>query len=238
MRLTWPLAIMPSADQVPIKSSHSNMLWPMWVVLITGSTCSALRAVSPGFLGSSSCWASTVVSYGDGSNSLDTTTGLLWLDVPLTYQWGRSAVLSELGVGGLFEGYRYATSAEIGQLWTNADIPNPYNGTANSASSAYENLIAMLGHTTSASAIYAVLAMNSSLDQLVSFAMLRVTYDRGAPQGQLADPDTDQISTEFGSYLVKDTNVVPIPAALPLFAAGLVAMGLMGWRRRKAAVAA
>jgi hypothetical protein len=95
----------------------------------------------------------------------------------------------------------------------------------------------MLGHTTSTSAIYAVLAMNSSLDPLVSFAMLRVTYDQGAPQGQLADPDTDQISTEFGSYLVKDTNVVPIPAALPLFAGGLGAMGFMARRRRKAAVA-
>ena len=47
MRLTWPLAIMPSADQVPVKTSHSTMLWPMWVVLITGSTGSALRAVSP-----------------------------------------------------------------------------------------------------------------------------------------------------------------------------------------------
>ena len=47
VRLTGPLAIMPSADQVPVKSSHSTMLWPMWVVLITGSTGSALRAVRP-----------------------------------------------------------------------------------------------------------------------------------------------------------------------------------------------
>jgi hypothetical protein len=38
---------MPSADQVPVKSSHSTMLWPMWVVLIAGSTGSALRAVRP-----------------------------------------------------------------------------------------------------------------------------------------------------------------------------------------------
>jgi len=38
---------MPSADQVPVKSTHSKMLWPMWVVLITGSTGSALRAVRP-----------------------------------------------------------------------------------------------------------------------------------------------------------------------------------------------
>jgi hypothetical protein len=38
---------MPSADQVPVKSTHSMMLWPWWVVLIAGSTGSALRAVSP-----------------------------------------------------------------------------------------------------------------------------------------------------------------------------------------------
>jgi hypothetical protein len=42
-----PLAIMPSADQVPTKSSHSTMLWHEWVVLIAGSTGSALRAVRP-----------------------------------------------------------------------------------------------------------------------------------------------------------------------------------------------
>src|ERR1700757_915838 len=38
---------MPSADQVPVKSPHSTMLWHKWVVLIAGSTGSALRAVRP-----------------------------------------------------------------------------------------------------------------------------------------------------------------------------------------------
>ena len=47
MRFTRPLAIMPSADQVPTKTSHSTMLWHEWVVLIAGSTGSALRAVRP-----------------------------------------------------------------------------------------------------------------------------------------------------------------------------------------------
>jgi hypothetical protein len=47
VRFTWPLAIMHSADQVPVKSTHSTMLWPKWVVLIAGSTGSALRAVRP-----------------------------------------------------------------------------------------------------------------------------------------------------------------------------------------------
>jgi hypothetical protein len=38
---------MPSADQVPVKSTHSKMPWPVWVVLIAGSTGTALRAVRP-----------------------------------------------------------------------------------------------------------------------------------------------------------------------------------------------
>ena len=47
MRFTRPLAIMPSADQVPVKNPHSMMRWHKWVVLIAGSTGSALRAVRP-----------------------------------------------------------------------------------------------------------------------------------------------------------------------------------------------
>jgi hypothetical protein len=38
---------MPSADQVPVKSPHSTTHWHEWVVLIAGSTGSALRAVRP-----------------------------------------------------------------------------------------------------------------------------------------------------------------------------------------------
>src|SRR5258708_17124106 len=38
---------MPSADQVPVNSTHSTLRWPEWVVLIAGSTGSALHAVRP-----------------------------------------------------------------------------------------------------------------------------------------------------------------------------------------------
>jgi hypothetical protein len=38
---------MPSADQVPVNNPHSKMQWHKWVVLIAGSTGSALRAVRP-----------------------------------------------------------------------------------------------------------------------------------------------------------------------------------------------
>src|SRR5271169_3749876 len=38
---------MPSADQVPVNNPHSTMQWHLWVVLIAGSTGSALRAFRP-----------------------------------------------------------------------------------------------------------------------------------------------------------------------------------------------
>jgi len=38
---------MPSADQVPVKRSHSMMRGTLWVVLIAGPIGSALRAVRP-----------------------------------------------------------------------------------------------------------------------------------------------------------------------------------------------
>ena len=36
---------MPSADQVPVNNPHSKMQWHKWVVLIAGSTGSALRVL-------------------------------------------------------------------------------------------------------------------------------------------------------------------------------------------------
>jgi hypothetical protein len=39
----------------------------------------------------------------------------------------------------------------------------------------------------------------------------------------------------FGITTGSTASVVPLPAALPLFASGLVGLGLLGWRRKKAA---
>jgi hypothetical protein len=44
---------------------------------------------------------------------------------------------------------------------------------------------------------------------------------------------------DFGFFLLDDVGVgaVPLPAALPLFATGLGALGLLGWRRKRKTVA-
>jgi len=47
VRFTRPLAIMPSADQVPVKSPHSTMLGGSWVVLIAGIDRLCITCCSP-----------------------------------------------------------------------------------------------------------------------------------------------------------------------------------------------
>ena len=42
-------------------------------------------------------------------------------------------------------------------------------------------------------------------------------------------------STSISASISSDPTVVPVPAAVPLFATGLGALGLLGWRRKKAA---
>jgi hypothetical protein len=92
-----------------------------------------------------------------------------------------------------------------------------------------------------------------SFDDIVSFqynvlytvvmdASAQAAFDHSAvamvdPYFDLSDlPDgvTFEISNGIGNAL---PNATPIPAALPLFASGLGALGLLGWRRKKKAAA-
>lgn len=81
--------------------------------------------------------ASTLVSVdlneiGDGLLTLDTATGLEWLDLTQTdLELSFNQMLVQLGPGGAFEGFRYATEAEVLTLLTNAGIDTSVFGTVN-----------------------------------------------------------------------------------------------------------
>ena len=57
---------------------------------------------------------------------------------------------------------------------------------------------------------------------------------------QVAQPGTPAFDFYIGNFIDFHGTVsqVPLPAALPLFATGLGALGLLGWRRKRKAQAA
>ncbi|HTM44340.1 MAG TPA: hypothetical protein VL137_05265 [Polyangiaceae bacterium] len=61
-------------------------------------------------------------SFGTDTGTLDTNTGLLWLDVTLSTPYSYDQLQPELAPGGVFEGYRMATMEEVLTLWSDAGI--------------------------------------------------------------------------------------------------------------------
>jgi probable HAF family extracellular repeat protein len=61
---------------------------------------------------------------GDKSITYDTATGLQWLDLTASFNRSVSDVASQLGVGGDYQGFQYATESEVRTLFSNADIPD------------------------------------------------------------------------------------------------------------------
>jgi len=62
-----------------------------------------------------------------------------------------------------------------------------------------------------------------------------IYYDASAGTDAIADFDIPggNVGAEYGTFNV--TLVTPIPGAMPLFATGLGALGLLGWRRKRKA---
>ena len=111
--------------------------------------------------------SSTLVDQGDNT-TLDNATGLLWLDVNLTIGLSYNTVVSTLlGSGQTYDGWRYATGDEISEMWTNADITNPYgsyNGPPTSEFNNYHALMDLIGDTYNTSLARYILAWTGDIN--------------------------------------------------------------------------
>ncbi len=68
------------------------------------------------------------LTFGAGSFTQDTQTGLQWLDLSLTLNKSMNDVKADSGTGGRYSGLRYASEGEVRNLFTNAGI-TPVVGT-------------------------------------------------------------------------------------------------------------
>ena len=97
------------------------MLYRFPIFIILGSA----------FLGWSHIAAATMID--NGTSTVDTATGLTWLDLTETQQANgleitKPAVKALLGPGELLDHYRIATSEEVHAFMTNAGVQNSTTG--------------------------------------------------------------------------------------------------------------
>ena len=183
-----------------------------------------------------------------GSFTLDTATGLDWLDLTATQNYSFNQVSSLLGAGGSFEGYRYATAAEVKTFWANAGL---IGGTPEACSASFpcyaENfpvapvaeLTTLIGNTWAPDFGFSGAIGLTSTSCLAPFTCyvtpeLRIFSDSAS--AFIVEGLRDDIANpSYASWLVRADPVAPVPLGqspwLTLIS-GLVGLGFLAYRRK------
>jgi len=202
---------------------------------------------------------------GDGLLTEDTDTGLKWLDLTETAGQSFDSVFAQLGAGGTYDGFRYATAAEVETFWTNAGIPTiSILGDFQAANfTPISQLMAQMGGPLDSTVLAFSDGLTASTKVETDFFGNPINY-RVTGRLQLCDDqDTFTISclgtglavaalwdnnfpdafgqASTGSYLVMETGTgeepvaIPAPPAAALFGGGLGLLSLVGGRRARRA---
>lgn len=188
---------------------------------------------------------SAVIDFNDnGTYTTDTISGLDWLDVTATVNQSYDYVSTQFGVGGTYEGWRYATGTEFNFLvsnYTNTPILPTYYGEVVHAETLIDGLIGLLGVTADLSGEYDYtrgLIADLNIRPTYRTLALLIDNDRTSDGADISKAHdhysilSGRSESYVGSYLVRETvSPVPVPAALPLFGSALAVLGL--FRRRQ-----
>ena len=158
--------------------------------------------------------------------TIDTVTGLEWLDITESVNLSYNDVAAELNTGGMFEGYRYANTAEIENLFDAFGLPQTSPDNDPDPTNGYI-FINLFGQTNE--------EHNTEFDRISSFGMsapyyyetgaalmplwgVQVTdqpkYGVGPTTTTYREPRALSISSSYsyvGSFLVRDKNPTSVP---------------------------
>jgi len=181
----------------------------------------------------------------DNLVTIDTNSGLEWLDLTVTRDRTPHDISNKFGVGQEFEGWRYATTAEVASLWNAAGgDDNYYNGFSTANNGVFDTLSAYVGDLLCES-IGCATGEGSSLFITADFdiddRILSLAWDNSRD----SDSSTEDFFrlehalfiTEFqhnhaaGSALVRIT-AVPIPATIWLFISGIISITVLTKRKQ------
>ena len=189
----------------------------------------------------------------DGQNiTLDTDTGLEWLDVTLTTNRSYNDIAGQFGSGGDFTGWRHATAGELIEFFGNAGLPAAL-GEVDPGSFLDDEISAFLdltgkihdGSTTINLPVASsdpVFRTNGAMFDGSEFLPpnIQSTSWAGITDGQFAlrvrvhtgeGPGTSQ-ETVLGHWLVREASTeVSAPGGLALFVMSLAVFGALRRRR-------
>ena len=183
-----------------------------------------------------------------GNTTYDPNTGLIWLDVSLTQGHSHDYVVANLlGVGQTYEGYRYATGAEVSTLFTDAGITNPYYGAPNAEAPSYQALIALLGSSAGnppyTYPVWVTWGLTADINQAGNPWVAIVYLETQNAQWQVAQAHYTGLSlspSEFSGTLGSFLVATPLPSTWLMLLSGFVGIGFLAYRgtkKRSAAIA-
>jgi hypothetical protein len=150
----------------------------------------------------------------------DLDNGLDWLDVTQTMSglFNRSYddIVSQLGAGGEFEGFRHASVTELNALWVSAGIPDIDAGGTAANFSPVENLIMLIGNTSPnpvSSTFSQGLLANSNSPGTHQIGYMEALSGLGRVRSDQGNIQDDAMNLSGGHFLVRIT-AIPEPSAL------------------------
>ena len=183
---------------------------------------------------------SALIHNDDFGYTADTESSLDWRDMRITDGFSYDEVVTKMGSGNLV-GWRFATSAEFDTLMLHSNGGPYVEGSSNSTFTAMESLIGLFGSTYAENSFAYAVGFVDSAGQSVAHARQfgYLAYaDPSLSEGYIRpdsettwDKDFDESHQFVGSFVVRTSSVVPVPAAVWLFGSGLI--GLVGFARRK-----
>ena len=184
---------------------------------------------------------------GDRKLTVDTSSSLEWLDLTESTNLSMNEILA--GAGGFLDmGFRYATTSEVSALFAEANITDTSGNAQEENAAAALDFILLFGFTyqgsdssgsnTGTVGYHLPDPLDASESTIASFVQYIIPSNTGIGHGAamvelVFSGNRDLAKSTEGSFLVRETTVVPIPAAFWLFGSGL--LGLIGIARKKKA---
>ena len=193
---------------------------------------------------SATCCVLAVVAFNanaelvdNGTVTFDSSTGLEWLDLTETAGLSYNYVKTQLASGGLFEGWAYASLAQVDGLFDSAGGTGPYNGWSTDNNGVVAPLLELWGDISLSSNNYSYfITPDTNPDNKPVYGLAYDDYvmENAATQDYLKSFYlywvADAEHPEVGSALVR-AAVVPLAPAAWLFSSGL--LFIFGLAKRK-----